>query len=173
MRIEASYKTTERFLLRVCDWDRKFMIQNFMALKSPCSHCSNQTRGASGLGSVYGGCMALLCTFVGHRGAARKSDFPQNSAARQYKCILQLQYMSCFACSLPLTPILALSATCSKASLRVQTIFWVLFCFSTQCSKWDKTEQLLLTSPRLLDCTELVGKHRKVWTHTQYQVYSV
>lgn len=50
MKTEASYKTTERFLLS----------------------CSYQ-----GLGNFrfYEACMALLCTFVGHRGAERKKRF--------------------------------------------------------------------------------------------------
>jgi len=30
MKIEASYKITKSFLLRVCDRDRKLMSQNFM-----------------------------------------------------------------------------------------------------------------------------------------------
>lgn len=55
--------------------------------------------GASGLGSFYEACMALLCTFVGHKGAERKKDFPPNSADStnwSCNCSKCLVFPTCF-----------------------------------------------------------------------------
>lgn len=83
MKIEALYKAMERLFLSVSLREDIYEPELNEITILPLQ--------LSGLGSFNETCMALLCTYVGHRGAKKKKDFPQNSADRQYKRTLHLQ----------------------------------------------------------------------------------
>lgn len=97
------------FFPGVYHWARKFISQNFMG--TDITNLPLQLPGwASILGSIYGACISLLCTFGGHRGAERKIS-PQ---------IVHTGSTNLFVFALPtllaFTPMFSVSPTCQHSS---------------------------------------------------------